>query len=87
MSDYDISNYLINLGRDEMSPAASYQEKKTPSKDLKNAVLNLMFVEMRSESAMISSNGDNKYGLTTKLIKKWKLQYPWTNRNIYFIIM
>ena len=83
MSDYDTSNSLINLGRDEMSPAASYQEKKTPSKDLKNAVLNLMFVEMRSESAMISSNGDNKYGLTTKLIKKWKLQYPWINRNIF----
>ena len=42
-----------------------------------------MLVEMKSETSTMSSNGESTYGLITKIVKKWKLQYPWVNRNIF----
>jgi hypothetical protein len=80
MSQVDAADVFLNPSRDKMP---SVQNERPPSKDLKNAVLNLMVVEMNSESSMKSSNGESTYGLITKLVKKRKLQYPWLNRNIF----
>ncbi len=76
MSDIDIANALLHLNRDETSSDNS----KVPSKELKNAVLNLVLVELRS---LGSNTDESKYGQITKLIKKWKIEYPWLNRNIF----
>jgi hypothetical protein len=36
-----------------------YRIKGYPSKDIKNTVLNLMLVEMKSETSTMSSNGES----------------------------
>ena len=81
MSELNAANLLLNLNQEDMPPVLP--KMKPPSKELKNAVLNLMLVELRTDCSMDSTNGGGNYGYVTTLIKKWQLQYPWVNRNIF----
>ena len=81
MSELNAANLLLNLNREDMPPVLP--KMKPPSKELKNAVLNLMLVELRTDCSMDSTNGGGNYGYVATLIKKWQLQYPWVNRSIF----
>jgi hypothetical protein len=79
MAELGCTSALLSLSKQTSHCQSNSLLSKTPSKELKNAVSNLLYVEMQSMVAVHGGTHQDKYGLLEETLNKWKLQYPWAN--------
>jgi hypothetical protein len=80
MAELGCTDALLSLSNPSSEGENRSELSKAPSKELKNAVLNLIYVEMQSMIAVHGVTQQDTYVLLKETLNKWKLQYPWVNQ-------
>jgi hypothetical protein len=72
MSEFGCASALLSLSNQTSESENNAKLLQAPSKELKNAVLNPIYVEMQSMISLCGNEHQEKYGLLKESLNKWE---------------